>query len=306
MVERESEMILVEEILIRNKKLAEVLNQSDSRTCIWNLLLSKLFGKLSSNTSGMVSQEYYVFVALQKLYFKLPMDQLEKNILERKDWYKDTLLTMSPAELLLFLEFISKRMVPTERMDYEKELNALFNLLEINLRVLNGICVFFQNSMSQNVFCTCADALQRQGFEKLGEELFSLQLNSQPSEINSHFFKQLSGFWQDFKEKFLSFTTSKITSGDQTPEQGLSLFLKHTRSSTFVTLQLTCLEALLCSSEADPTKVEHTAIELRYIFELAMSFVNLMIALAELEKLLPEKFDLNAAASKVNIWGERL
>jgi hypothetical protein len=93
------------------------------RTALWNVLLARVFGKLACNYDGDITQEYHVFIALQKHFFRLPMDELERQLASRREWYKDVFSTMEWWQVYDFFEFIARRMIPYDLQEFERDTN---------------------------------------------------------------------------------------------------------------------------------------------------------------------------------------
>lgn len=90
---------------------------------LWNIILGRLFGKLGSNAYGEITQEYNVFIALWKHFFKQPMDEFERLLGARKDWYRDAYDTMEWNRVYDFLEFIAGRMLPYDAAIFTADVN---------------------------------------------------------------------------------------------------------------------------------------------------------------------------------------
>lgn len=94
------------------------------RTALWNVVLSRLFGKLGANMYGEITQEYHVFINLWRNFFKQPMDQFDKHLASRREWFKDVFDTMEWYVVYDFFEFCAQKMIPFDAQDFARETNA--------------------------------------------------------------------------------------------------------------------------------------------------------------------------------------
>lgn len=119
------------------------------RNALWNVILARLFGKISSNSLGEIRAEYHVFLNLQKNFFKLPSDELEKHLPSRRDWYKDVFFTMEWNLVYDFFEFVAQRMIPIDAMEWERETNLAMELAGGPCRLASGFWIpWAQNPLS--------------------------------------------------------------------------------------------------------------------------------------------------------------
>jgi hypothetical protein len=95
------------------------------RTGLWNVLLARLFGKIAVNQYGEITSEYHVFINLQRNFFKLPMDEFEKHLASRREWYKDAFATMEWWRVYDFVEFVARRMIPYDSEEWVRDVNAV-------------------------------------------------------------------------------------------------------------------------------------------------------------------------------------
>lgn len=111
------------------------------RNALWNVLLARLFGKLSCNSDGDITQEYHVFVSLQKQFFRLPMDELERHLASRREWYKDLFFTMEWWQIYDLFEFVARRMIPYDLQELERDLNETLARENAAYRLVAGALV---------------------------------------------------------------------------------------------------------------------------------------------------------------------
>ncbi len=94
------------------------------RTALWNVVLSRLFGQLSANSYGLIVQEYHIFIAVWKNFFCLPMDELSKELRERRDEFRDFFEVADWFRIYDLLEFVAERMTAHDAELWREECNA--------------------------------------------------------------------------------------------------------------------------------------------------------------------------------------
>lgn len=111
------------------------------RNSLWNVLLSRLFGKVGANQYGEINQDYHIFINLQRNFFKLPMDELEKHLGSRREWYKDIFFTMEWWQVYDLFEFVARRMIPFDAQEWERDTNLVFEAERSPYRLFSGSIV---------------------------------------------------------------------------------------------------------------------------------------------------------------------
>ena len=114
------------------------------RTALWNIVLARLFGKVGANQYGEISQEYHLFINLQRNFFALPMDELEKHLGSRREWYKDVFMTMEWWRVYDFVEFVARRMIPYDATEWERDVNEAFAAQRAGNTLAGGSVVPFE------------------------------------------------------------------------------------------------------------------------------------------------------------------
>jgi hypothetical protein len=125
-----------------------VWESANFRMAIWNLVLQRLFGKLSSNPQGRITQDYHVFMALQKSFFLLPMDEIERNLDERKEFFRDFVFAQNAEDLQRFCVFCLKKMTPGDAEEFSSDLNLILESHELPTRVKGSLFVRFHSDKS--------------------------------------------------------------------------------------------------------------------------------------------------------------
>lgn len=95
------------------------------RNQLWNVILSKLFGKLTVDRSGVVTSEYHVFIQLWKSHFKYSMDDFERRLKDRKEWLWDEFRFMEWNQVFDLFEFIAVKMIPFDYEEFARETNQV-------------------------------------------------------------------------------------------------------------------------------------------------------------------------------------
>jgi AbiJ N-terminal domain 4 len=111
------------------------------RNSLWNVILSRLFGKVGANQYGEISQDYHIFINLQRNFFKLPMDELEKHLGSRREWYKDIFFAMEWWQVYDLFEFVARRMIPFDAQEWERDTNLVLEAERTPYRLVSGSVV---------------------------------------------------------------------------------------------------------------------------------------------------------------------
>jgi hypothetical protein len=111
------------------------------RNSLWNTILSRLFGKVGANQYGEISQDYHIFINLQRNFFKLPMDELEKHLGSRREWYKDVFFAMEWCQVYDLFEFVARRMIPFDAQEWERDTNLVLEAERTPYRLVAGSVV---------------------------------------------------------------------------------------------------------------------------------------------------------------------
>lgn len=111
------------------------------RNSLWNVVLARLFGKLACNFDGNITQEYHLFIALQKQFFRLPMDELDRHLASRREWYKDLFMTMEWWQVFDMFEFVWRRMIPFDAQEWERDANEALTRENSGYRLVGGSMV---------------------------------------------------------------------------------------------------------------------------------------------------------------------
>jgi hypothetical protein len=120
---------------------------SELRNGLWNVWLSRVFGKLGCNSNGDITQEYHIFIALQKHFFKLPMDELDRQLASRREWYKDSFVTAEWWQIYDLFEFVAKRMIPYDLQEFERDTNEVLARENAGYRLVGGSLVPSQDEI---------------------------------------------------------------------------------------------------------------------------------------------------------------
>ena len=286
------------------KFLIEKLSETTFRNCIWNCVLSKVFGKLSSNLSGTVSQEYYVFPALQRHFFKLPMDEIEKNLVERREWFKDEVMTLEPKRLLQFLEFVAKKMIPVERSDFEKELNTIFASEQVGFRLFDGHWISFDSEDRVPLFENGISSFQREGFEGLQAKIFAVQnaLSKRSPDAQALFDAYIAAA----SEKTIAAVSNNSLKFSEASSLSnlVSSPLLNLKDSVRELLSFTFLK--LVGPVSQNSQESSSPLEVSYLFETSLIAFSTLMGCLENQSLIPLKPDLKAIHALSNLWGEKI
>lgn len=194
---------------------------SNLRTSLWNAFLSKVFSRVTVSRDGSVGQDYHVFISLWKSHFKLPLDEYERDVGERKAWYRDQFEALEPARIFALLEFCYSKMIALDATAFSDEVNSAFDSCAAPFRMLHGRIVHLESSVSTSElekaltqinatqfetakakFAECVEAIRFQNdgqesfqsaFEKLREGFQSLTgsldvvVSNSPSWISQNF-----------------------------------------------------------------------------------------------------------------------
>jgi AbiJ N-terminal domain 4 len=144
----------------------------DLRTLIWNVVLARLFGKIGANQYGEISQEYHIFLNLQRNFFKLPMDEIEKHLASRREWYKDLFATMEWWRVYDFVEFVARRMIPYDAAEWERDINAALVSERAGYRLVGGSIVPFTDEAA---VAAANEALEQAEAHERGDLLASFK-----------------------------------------------------------------------------------------------------------------------------------
>lgn len=97
---------------------------------------------------GQISTEYYVFISLWKSFFKLPMDEYERNLATRRDWFRDFVETAEWYRLYDFVEFVAQKMTSDDAAIYTQEINEVLESENSGYRLTGGKICQITHSLS--------------------------------------------------------------------------------------------------------------------------------------------------------------
>ena len=141
------------------------------RIQLWNVLVARLFGKLGSNMSGNIIQEYHVFITLWRHYFKLPMDDYERQLAARREWYRDIFDAMEWNQVYDFVEFIAARMVPYDASVFVADVNEALAAEHSAYRFVANKMVCIAESLAAKNLASAVDDTKRYAFLEAEEHL---------------------------------------------------------------------------------------------------------------------------------------
>lgn len=142
------------------------------RICLWNVVLARLFGKLGANQYGEISQDYHIFINLQRNFFKLPMDEFEKHLSSRREWYKDVFFTLDWWRVFDFFEFVARKMIPYDAQEWERDTNAALTSEGSAYRLVGGSVIPVGEPLAANALSETLNVLEAQS---LSEALSALK-----------------------------------------------------------------------------------------------------------------------------------
>lgn len=111
------------------------------KNSLWNVILARLFGQIAANQYGEIRQDYHIFINLHRNFFKLPMDELEKHLSSRREWYKDCFLSMEWPQVCDFFEFVANRMIPFDAQEWERQTNLVFESENVPYRLISSCII---------------------------------------------------------------------------------------------------------------------------------------------------------------------
>lgn len=112
---------------------AELLTQ-EVRICLWNIFFSRVFSRVTCTRDGQVAQDYHVFISVWKHFYKLPLDEYERDMTERKAWYRDQFEALQWFKLFDLIEYVAQKMA-NDSQSFVDDINALFSEIQAPYRM---------------------------------------------------------------------------------------------------------------------------------------------------------------------------
>ncbi len=154
------------------------------RTSIWNVFLSRLFSRCIINSYGEITQEYYIFPALWRGFFKLPMDDFERQMSDRKAWYRDYLETVDWHKIYDLIEFIAAKLVPAESEGFCAEINEALQNNNSAFRLVGNYILAAPQENSLKSMESAILSAELFGLDALGKHLLDAVRNLRPQSLN--------------------------------------------------------------------------------------------------------------------------
>ena len=270
------------------------------RTCLWNIVLSKLFGKVGANQYGEISQEYHIFVNLQRNFFKLPMDEFEKHLASRRDWYKDVFFTWEWWRVFDFFEFVARKMIPYDAQEWERDTNAALEAEGSMYRLVGGSVVPLGETVAARSVAEALNVLEAHGLdEALAELKAALALFSKGRETPNTP-EALKG------SEVCAHATRAVKGACSFATANASATVEHTLADESLAIPLRLQKSCLAVFGASGDQEDATEPELvEAILTQAACTVNLLIARAVRAGVVPARERIAHKPTPPDPWGER-
>ena len=154
------------------------------RISIWNVFLSRLFSRCIINSYGEITQEYYIFPALWRGFFKLPMDDFERQMSDRKAWYRDYLETVEWPKIYDLIEFIATKLVPAESEGYCAEINEALQNNNSAYRLVGNYILAAPQEIGLKSIESAILSAELFGLDALGKHLLEACRHLRPQSLN--------------------------------------------------------------------------------------------------------------------------
>lgn len=258
----------------------------DLRMGLWNIFLSRVFSFVSTSRDGAVLQDFHVFISLWKSFYKLPLDEYERDVAERKAWYRDQFEALEWFKLLDLVEFVTQKL-GKDGTQFIDEVNALFEENAAPFRLSRGAFVPLQSNRSVEALNTVQRLLESHELALASQKLHEATV-------------ALGSFKNDFEKN-----RSQQVVAIQLAIDALHAVATHVQSESLA------LSDPLRSMVSILTTLNPASVHSHDVFETEFIFANLSNAIRLLLDAGVSQQRLNAAQhttlknTTLNIWGEQ-
>lgn len=258
---------------------------NELRTGLWNIFLSRVFSFVSCARDGSVLQDFHVFISLWKTFYKLPLDEYERDVAERKAWYRDQFEALEWFKLLDLIEFVTQKL-GKDAMPFIDEVNALFEQTAAPYRLSRSFFVPLQSNKSVDALNTVQRLLESHELVAASKKLHEATI-------------ALGSFKNDFEKNRLQQPVAIQLAVD-----ALNAVATHVDSQS-LTFSEPLRHMVTVLTKLNPTAVNASLVsETEFVFANISSAIRFLLDAGVAHGRLNQAQHTTLKNSAFNIWGE--